>query len=142
MTQKQKKPSYIKEAEQNALNMCKYYTDMIALIDDMEYGMVNRTEDYRFDGSPRQKLQEGFNLIRQALYQDQQNNLARCFLLVGVGGKEAEAHSKKEAMRAFNGKFSVTELLDEYFRLPHCWKTEDEDGLKKEIADALEGDLG
>lgn len=141
MTNKANKPSYIKEAEQNALNMCKYYSDMIALIDGMEYGMVSRTDDYRFDSSPRQKLREGFGLIRQALYQEQQNNLARCFLLVGVGGKEAEAYSKKEAMRAFGGKYSVTELLDEYFRLPSSWRVEDEEGLKKELSEALKGEV-
>lgn len=140
MNKKENKHSYIKEAEKNALNMCKYYSDMITLIDDMEYGMVSRTDNYRLDDSPRQKLRDGFSLIRQALYQDQQNNLARCFLLVGVGGKEAEAYSKKEAMRAFGGKYSVTELLDEYFRLPSSWKTEDEDGLKEEISEALKGE--
>ena len=132
--------SYIKETEQNALNMCKYYSDMIQLIEDMEYGMTSRTDDYRFDSSPRRKLREGFGLIRQALYQEQQNNLARCFLLVGVGGKEAEAHSKKEAMKAFNGKYSVVKLLDEYFRLPSGWRVEDEEGLKKELKDALGDD--
>lgn len=132
--------SYIKETEQNALNMCKYYSDMIQLIEDMEYGMTSRTDDYRFDSSPRRKLREGFGLIRQALYQEQQNNLARCFLLVGVGGKEAEAHSKKEAMKAFNGKYSVVKLLDEYFRLPSGWRIEDEEGLKKELKDALGDD--
>lgn len=41
--------SYIKEAERSALNMCKYYSDMIQLIDDMEYGMISRTDDYRLD---------------------------------------------------------------------------------------------
>ena len=137
MIKKGNKPSYIKEAEQNALNMCKYYSDMIQLIDDMEYGMTGRTDNYRLDDSPRQKLREGFSLIRQALYQEQQNNLARCFLLVGVGGKEAEEHSKKEAMKAFNGKYSVVHLLDEYFRLPSGWRVEDEDGLKKELNEAL-----
>lgn len=140
MTKKEQKLSYIKEAEQNALNMCKYYSDMIQLIDDMEYGMTSRTDDYRLDSSPRQKLRDGFSLIRQALYQEQQNNLARCFLLVGVGGKEAEAHSKKEAMRAFNGKYSVVELLDEYFRLPSGWRVDDEEGLKEELKNRLSGE--
>lgn len=133
-----KKRSYIKEAEQNALNLCKYYTDMIDLIDSMEYGMVSRTDEYR-DG-PRQKLRDGFGLVRQALYEQQQRNLARCFLLVGVGGEEAEKYSRTEAKRAFGGKYSVTELLDEYFRLPSYWKTEDEENLKKELKESLGGE--
>lgn len=40
-------------------------------------------------------------------------------------------------MKAFNGKYSVVELLDEYFRLPSGWMVEDEEGLKKELKDRL-----
>lgn len=135
------KHSYIKEAEQNALNLCKYYTDMIDLIDSMERGMVSRIDEYRYDEhGPKQKMRDGFRLVRQALYEEQQRNLARCFLLVGVGGEEAEKYSRTEAKRAFGGRYSVTELLDEYFRLPSCWKAEDEENLEKELKEALGGE--
>ena len=136
----ERKKSYIKEAEQNALNLAKYYVDMFELIDSLEHGMAARATDFRTSGGPRQKMLEGFGLIRDALYQEQQMNLARCFALVGVGGKDAQDYSKKEAQRIFGGRYSNIDLLDEYFRIPHSWRVDDEQNLVAELKEALGND--
>lgn len=134
MTQKDNKRSYIKEAEQNALNEAKYYTDMLEFMNGMSYNMLSRTERH---SSGRDDLEEGFALIRKGLCAQQAEALSRCFAFVGVGGEEARKYSKEVAKQVFDGRYSVSHLLDEHFRQPSCWRTEDEENLKVELKEAL-----
>lgn len=134
MTQKDNKRSYIKEAEQNALNEAKYYTDMLEFMYGMSYNMLNRIDSY---APGRADLADGFALIRKGLCAQQAEALSRCFAFVGVGGEEARKYSKETAKQVFDGRYSVSHLLDEHFRYPSCWRTEDEENLKAELKEAL-----
>lgn len=134
MTQKDNKRSYIKEAEQNALNESKYYADMLEFINGVSCNMLYRTERH----SPgRNDLEEGFALIRNGLYAQQAEALSRCFAFVGVGGEESCKYSKEVAKQVFGGRYSVSHLLDKHFRQPSCWSTEEEENLKAELKEAL-----
>ena len=79
--------SYIKEAEQNVINQAKFWYEFLEFVRSMENGIYNATDQW----SPgREKFTQASDLMRQAAYMEQQHALARCFALVGVGGKDAE----------------------------------------------------
>lgn len=130
------KRSYIKEAEQNALNQAKFWTEFAEMVQSMQCGIHNATDRY----SPgREKFDQAFDLLRHAAYEEKQHALARCFALVGVGGEEAEKFSREHAKRVFGGNYSTIQWLDPWCRIPSSWHAADEDGLKAELEEAQIG---
>lgn len=127
------KSKHIKEAEQNVLNQAKFWTDFLRFIDGMSYGISARLD------SPQAKEQfaEGLTLLREAAWNEQQFALARCFALVGVGGKEAEKFSKERAKVLFGGGYSTIQWLDEWNRVPSYWLSSKNDEFKKELQEKL-----
>lgn len=130
------KKSYIKEAEQNVLNQAKFWSDFIGFIDSLDYSTVNRLCDYS-DRDTKELFNEGFRKLRAAAAQAESNALARCYMIQGVGGKEAAGYSKKVAGTIFKEDYSVMQWLDSFYRLPSSWNCEDEDNFRKEIDEEL-----
>ena len=129
-----KSKQYIKEAEQNVINQARFYTDLIGVLDSMQRGMLGRMDRY----SPgRDEVSEGFLLIQKGVHKELSAALARCLLVIGVGGEEAEAYSREQARRVFGKGGTVMEWLDEWNRLPSCWSGDDEAGFREELQEAL-----
>lgn len=126
--------SYIKKAEQNVINQAKFWHEFLEFVSSMESGINNATDRW----SPGcEKFAQAFDLLRQAAYAEQQHALARCFALVGVGGKAAEQFSKERARKIFGADRSVVSWLDSWHRLPSSWRAEDEEGLRAELKERL-----
>lgn len=125
--------SYIKEAEKNVLNQAKFWTEFISFIEGMSYSIDNRLESR----TAKDKFAEGLNKLREAALDEQQFALARCFALVGVGGKEAEEFSKERAKLLFGGEYSTMQWLDKWNRLPSSWMCTEREAFEKELQDKL-----
>jgi hypothetical protein len=135
MTQNTKR-SFIKEAEQNAINQAKFWSDFCTFIDDVASGTMRRIDSY--DRSASVEFDEGFHKVRVAAYKQMQFAMSRCFMIQGVGGKEAEKFGREQASKIFKEDYSVMQWLDEHYRIPSYWKTADEDAFREEIKDAIE----
>lgn len=133
MTSNKKK--YIEEAEQNVINQAKFWTEFITFIDSMHYGINERLDSYK----AREKFAEAFQALRIGAWEEQQFALARCLALVGVGGKEAEEFSKKQAQRVFGKGYSIIYWLDEWNNVPSSWRIADEEAFREELEVRLKG---
>ena len=125
--------SYIKEAEKNVINQAKFWTEFISFIEGMSHRINNKLESR----TARDKFADGLNKLREAAWDEQQFALARCFALVGVGGKEAEEFSKERAKLLFGGKYSTMQWLDKWNRLPSYWMSTEQEAFEKELQDKL-----
>ncbi len=132
------KKSLIKEAEQNVLNHAKFITDMIDVIDCMQY-RIGDLASSKYSG--RDEIAEGLHKVRTGLYRELQFTIAKCFAFVGVGGKEAEKYSREHAERVF-GKGEIMSLLDKHLRMPSSWLGKDADDFQSEIKQALDKQEG
>lgn len=130
---KETKPSYIKQAERNVINQAKFWLDFQEFLDSMQYSLRESLDNpYDYD-----EFREGIQALRKASYKQQQFALARCFAISAVGGDAAKEYSKERARKLFGGDYSTIQWLDENFRCPSYWKTEDEEGFQEELKKAL-----
>ena len=124
---------YIKEAEQNAINQAKYCQDVLSVIDALQ----TFTSRYMDDRKAR-KACETLHEYRNYVYSEMNDRLARCFMFVGVGGKEAEEFSFEQFKEHFGeGRYAVMQFLDEGGQHPSCWNGEEEE-FKQEAKDVIE----
>ncbi len=132
------KKSLIKEAEQNVLNHAKFITDMISVIDSMQYAIGDLASS-KYSG--RDEIAEGLQMVRTGLYREMQFTIAKAFAFVGVGGEEAEKYSREHARKVF-GKGEVMSLLDKHLRMPSYWLSRECDDFAAEIEQALDKQEG
>jgi hypothetical protein len=126
--------SYIKQAEQNVLNQAKFWTELLDFLDSFGRGLQHRTNRY----SPGvEDFQQGVSALIQGAYKEQQQALARCYALAGIGGEEAQAYARERALEVFDGKYTAIQWLDEWCRTPRSWTTQTEREFKEEVRSRL-----
>ena len=127
----------IKEAEQNILNVCLHLKELIELFRTLRH----RSSNYCDSHLPRhKKMDEGFELILEALYEEQCEQLSKLILFYWIGGEEAIKYSRSEFERIFSGddKMIVMDLLDKHGQIPRSWLSADEEELRKQAKGRLD----
>jgi hypothetical protein len=124
----------IKQAEQNVINIAKSFQDFYQIIEAMEFFGIQFCKEW----IGKENFFKGISLIRKAINAEQNNAIANCFVLSGVGGEAAKQYSKEMFEKYFDSKsqYNVTHFLDKYGQLPG-WKLDDEKGLRKEAQELI-----
>jgi hypothetical protein len=127
--------NFIKQAEQNSINIAKTLADITTLLD--AFGSLGHNFFNDYDTAEKDDYFQGLKLMRKAIYSKFTQKISQCFAFVGVGGKEAEKFSKQYAKTMFGDDAQVMHLLDKYGMMPSSWKTADQEEFRKELKDKL-----
>ena len=125
---------YVKQVEKNVVNIARKFDDMLEITQALsKFGNVACNEHVGKD-----KFFKGLALMQDALYQEQSNALAKCFLFAGIGGEEAAKYSREECEKTFGDHaHSVMHFLAEWGNRPAAYK----DTTDKEIRDTFQEKL-
>jgi len=131
------KRNYIKEAEQNVVNVARAYQDFLDVLDALAVFGNNYCNEY-IGGK---KFFEGLAMMREAAYHEYTNASMNAMMFTGVGGEEATKYAREKFERAFGKrdgiKYSVMQFLDQYGRHPGSYMTNDEEEFRKQVDEKL-----
>lgn len=128
---------YVKQAEQNILNVCLHLRGLNEIIDILRF----RSSKYCDPNRKRyKKLQKGFDMIAEAMYDEQCEQVSKLFMFAGIGGEEALKYSRNEFKRIFseNERMMIMDMLDKNGRTPNSWFTEAENEFRKQAKELIE----
>jgi hypothetical protein len=130
--------SFLKQAEQNVVNDAKYCQDVLHIIDALR-SFTYQYMDKQIDGERYKRATDGLNQFRDAIYDQLNNNLARCFMFSGVGGEEAAKYSQEKFKEHFNeeNRYAVMHFLTKGGYHPHCWSGDTENKFRKEAQEKI-----
>ena len=127
--------NYIKEAERNVINNAKYCQDVLMVVDALRR-FTYKFMDSRTDSDRYIRAQEAINQLRDAIYDQMNENIARCFVFTGVGGEDALNYSREKFKEHFgeeNGeRYIIMHFLEEGGNLPMSWNSQEEKEFREQ----------
>ena len=127
---KTKKKNFIQEAEQNLVNICKTFDDILLVFDALRtFG-----DRYCHEYVGKSEFFEGLKMMRKAIYHEQAEAIRNCFVFVGVGGETAAKYSKEKFKEIFCSKkrYSIMQFLDKFGQLPSWYSANDHKEFRKQ----------
>lgn len=128
-----KKRSYVKQAEQNVLNICRELELVIEAL--AAFGNFGSTVLKSHRG--RDKFFEGLRLMESVLRQEYLEQILNCIVIIGVGGEEATKYAREKAKKYFGGNYHIMSFLDKWGHISF-YKESDEKEFKKEIEEIFQ----
>jgi hypothetical protein len=127
------KPSHIKLAERNALELVREIGQAMKFLDGM--AAFGNTVTHEYIG--RNEYFEGLAKIRSAIYAEYVYAISRVTPFAWQDGSDAQKFAKKFMRERLGGEFEIASFLERWCRLPGAYSVEAVDGLKAEVEEAL-----
>ena len=125
----------VQEAQQQALNTAKTFTDLRTLLDALA-SFGNRATHQHVG---KDDFFNGLSLIRNAIAKEHDHALANLFLLTGVGGPEALNYSQEQFKKWFGEKqHHIMSFLEEFGTLPSFYRADKEQQFLKDIKEEID----
>ncbi|GEM_PF-4333676 len=127
--------NYIKEAEQNCINICREFQDCLEFLKALEHFGNAYCNEYISEN----KFFKGLRIIREAVNNEFAEAICRLFLLAGVGGDEAIKYSREQFKKYFSGshRTAVIQFLDKHGKVPSSYSAETDDEFRRQIQEKL-----
>jgi Mn-dependent DtxR family transcriptional regulator len=129
---------YVKEAEENLVNICKTFKDFFSIVNAMQhfgycYCSSEQNEKLFF---------EGLSKIRAAMLEEHRRAEALLLGFVGVGGSKAKEYSIEKFKEYFDedDRQTVMHFLDRFGQVPHTYLTEDDKKFREQAKALLDKD--
>ena len=130
-----KQNNLVQEAQQQALNTVRAFSDLKNVLDAMA-SFGNRATHQHVG---KDDFFNGLSLIRNAIAKEHDHALANLFLLTGVGGPEALNYSQEQFKKWFgNERHHVMSFLEEFGTLPSFYRADTEQQFRKDIKTEIE----
>ena len=124
--------NYIKEAEKNVVNNARYCQDVIKVVEALRR-FTYRFMDNRTDTARYNRAMSAFSEFRDAVYDQMNENIAKSFLFVGIGGEDALKFSREKFKEHFGEeRYVVMHFLEEGGNLPMSWKKDVEEEFREQ----------
>ena len=128
---------YLEEARQNVLNLAYDLDLTMKALDSFRSAGYKYFDPMRQEDRDRNEFFTGLAMMRNALLNRYNQQMANCFALVGVVNPEMIEFAKKKFKERFGGDYSIMEFLDKNGHLPSSWLSSEADEFKKEVAEEL-----
>lgn len=129
--------NYLEEARQNVLNLAYDLDLTMKALDSFRSAGYKYFDLMRQEDRDRNDFFAGLDMMRNALLNRYNQQMANCFALVGVANPEMLEFAKKKFEERFGGDYSIMEFLDKNGHLPSSWLSSEADEFKKEIAEEI-----
>jgi len=129
--------NYLEEARQNVLNLAYDLDLTMKALDAFVSAGYKYFDPMRQEDRDRNEFFTGLSMMRNALFNRYNQQMANCFALVGVANPEMLEFAKKKFKERFGGDYSIIEFLDKNGHLPSSWLSSEKDEFKKRVAEEL-----
>lgn len=92
---------YIREAEQNVVNICKVFVEIRKIVDCL----ATIGNKYCHDHIAKDDFFKGVQTISRALDIEHANAIHNCFIFTGIGGEEALEYARESFKETFDSDY-------------------------------------